>query len=135
MTVRPAEWDASLEAFDLILGVGSADRPRVRPWLIFVSVVVAAFFGLIVARISLDRSAFVLDELDGRIAVAEAQHWDLRLEAARLQDPKRIAAAAREMGLVFPEERLALDVPSSVEVVLDPEYRWAQLKALLRAQP
>jgi cell division protein FtsL len=102
---------------------------------VFVVVVVVAFFGLIVSRISLDRSAFVLDDLDEQIAVAEAEYWDLRLEVARLQDPERIAAAARDMGLVFPEERHALDVPPTEASDLDPEARWAQLKALLSAQP
>ena len=67
--------------------------------------------------------------------MAEADYWDLRLEVARLQDPERIAAAAREMGLVFPEERHALDVPRTGGGELDPEERWAQLKALLSAQP
>lgn len=123
------------DGFRLIRGAGVPERPRLRPWLVFVVVVVVAFFGLIVSRISLDRSAFVLDDLDEQIAVAEAEYWDLRLEVARLQDPERIAAAARDMGLVFPEERHALDVPPTEASDLDPEARWAQLKALLSAQP
>lgn len=115
---------------------GHADaRPRLRPWLLFALGVIVAFFGLIVSRISLDRSAFVLDDLDEKIAAAEAQHWDLRLEVARLQSPDRIAAAAAEMGLVFPASRTVLEIPPIVDEALDPEYRWAQLKALLSAQP
>ncbi len=135
MTARPAQRDQRHPGFHLIPGMGPAHRPRLRPWLVFVFFVILAFFGLIVSRISLDRSAFVLDELEDQITVAEADHWDLRLEVARLQDPERIAAAAKEMGLVFPEERHALDVPPMPDRDPEPGERWAQLKALLSAQP
>ena len=134
MTVRPEEWDAPLETLDLDQGEASVERPRLRSWLFFVLVVITAFFGLILSRISLDRSAFVLEELEEEIATAEAQHWDLRLEVARLQDPERIAAAVWEMGFVFPDERRTLDVPRIPEEDIDSEHRWAQLKALLSAQ-
>ena len=135
MTARPAQRDTGLEGFELVVGGRAAHGPRLRPWLVFIFVVIAAFFGLIVSRISLDQSAFVLDELEGQIAEAEALHWDLRLEVARLQDPERISAAARDMGLVFPQERHALDAPAVEEDGLEPEHRWAQLKALLSAHP
>ena len=125
MTARPALRDQRRDTLRVIAGAGQAERPRLRPWLVFVFVVTLAFFGLIISRISLDQSAFVLDELEERIAVAEADYWDLRLEVARLQDPERIAAAARH----------ALDVPRTGGGELEPEERWAQLKALLSAQP
>ncbi|MFQ5554858.1 MAG: hypothetical protein ACE5GC_05745, partial [Acidimicrobiia bacterium] len=111
------------------------ERPRLQPWLLLVLCVVVAFFGLIVSRISLDRSAFHLEELEQRIVMEEAHHWDLRLEAARLQDPERIAALAAEMGLVYPDERMEVDAPPVDADGVDPEYRWAQLKTLLSAQP
>ena len=120
--------------FALIEGRG-AERPKIRPWLLLALCVVVAFFGLIVSRISLDRSAFHLEELEDRIAAEEARHWDLRLEAARLQDPERVASEAAGMGLVFPEERLEVDAPLVDPEGIDPEYRWAQLKTLLSAQP
>ncbi len=127
----PRPGDRGLELIE-----GRAEtRPRLRPWLLFAMGVVIAFFGLIVSRISLDRSAFVLDDLDEKIAAAESQHWDLRLEVARLQSPDRIAAAAAEMGLVFPESRTVLAAPPVLDEALEPGYRWAQLKALLSAQP
>lgn len=135
MTASPVQRDTSLDGFELVLGGKTAHGPRLRPWLVFILFVVVAFFGLIVSRISLDQSAFVLDELEDRIAEAEALHWDLRLEVARLQDPERISTAARNMGLVFPQERHALDAPAVEEDGLEPEQRWAQLKALLSAHP
>lgn len=109
--------------------------PRLRHWTIFTIAVLVAFFGMIYSRISLDRSAFVLDELRDKIAEEEARHWDLRLEVARLQAPDRITAKAGEMGLVYPTERSDLAVPGVDAGGLDPEYRWAQLRAVLSAQP
>lgn len=109
--------------------------PSLRPWITFSLMVVLAFFGLILTRTSLDRSAFVLDKLEDQIARQEAQHWDLRVELARLQSPERIAAEANDLGLVFPASRVALTVDPVTDEALDREYRWAQLKALLSAQP
>ncbi|HSF85205.1 MAG TPA: hypothetical protein VLG28_06005 [Acidimicrobiia bacterium] len=108
---------------------------RVRPWFLFVIIVVGAFFGLTYSRISLDRSAFLLDTLGDRIAEEEARHFDLRVEVAELRDPQRIAALATEMGMVFPESRIELAVDRVSDEELDLEYRWAQLRALLSAQP
>lgn len=108
---------------------------RLRPWLVFAGFVVIAFFGLIFSRVSLDRSGFELDDLDQEIAIEEARHWDLRVEVARLQDPGRITAIAAEAGLVYPQERIEIEVPGIEGEGLDPEYRWAQLKAVLTAQP
>ncbi len=109
--------------------------PRLRHWTIFTVIVLLAFFGMIYSRISLDRSAFVLDELRDLIAEEEARHWDLRLEVARLQAPDRITTKAGEMGLVYPTERSDLAVPGVDPDGVDPEYRWAQLRAVLSAQP
>ena len=109
--------------------------PRMRHWFIFTLAVLIAFFGMIYSRISLDRDAFVLDELEEKIQVEEARHWDLRLEVARLQAPTRITQMASEMGLVYPTERSDLVVPGVDVEGLDPEYRWAQLRSVLSAQP
>jgi cell division protein FtsL len=108
---------------------------RMRPWFLFVIIVVGAFFGLTYSRISLDRSAFLLDTLEDRIAEEEARHFDLRVGVAELRDPQRIAALATEMGMVFPESRIELAVDRVPDEELDLEYRWAQLRALLSAQP
>ncbi len=108
---------------------------RVRPWFLFVIIVVGAFFGLTYSRISLDRSAFQLDTLEDQIAEQESRHFDLRVEVAELRDPQRIAAEATGMGMVFPEARIELTVDNVPDEELDLEYRWAQLRALLSAQP
>ena len=114
--------------------------PRMRrrglgSWLLFVAIVVAAFYGLIFSRISLDRSAFELDELQEQIAAEEARHFELRVEVAELMDPNRIANAADRLGMVYPAERNELTSDSVSEPAVQQELRWAQLKTLLSAQP
>ena len=125
------------QAFDLehLLPAGSRSHTRLRPWFVFAAVVIFAFFGLIFSRVSLDRSGFELDELEEQIAIEEARHWDLRVEVARLQDPNRITEIALAWGLVYPEERRELQVPGVESELHDVDYRWAQLKAVLTAQP
>ncbi len=110
-------------------------KGRLRPWALFVGIVVLAFFGLTYSRISLDRSAFVLETLQDQIAAEESLHYDLRVQVAELRDPERIARAAGELGMVFPGRRVDLAVEPVGGAELDPEYRWAQLRALLGAQP
>jgi hypothetical protein len=97
--------------------------------------VIVAFFGLIYSRISLDRSAFEIQELEGQIVVQEDLHWQLRYELAQIQDPARLELDIAQLGLVYPEERVALSVPVVGIDELNPDYRWAQLKAILSAQP
>ena len=113
----------------------SPHRGRLRPWALFVVIVVLAFFGLTYSRISLDRSAFVLETLQDQIAAEESLHFDLRVQVAELRDPERIAEAATDLGMVFPGRRVDLAVEPVGGAELDPEYRWAQLRALLGAQP
>ena len=104
-------------------------RPQMRSWVVFLVAVVLAFFGLILSRVSLDRSAFVLEELERGIAAQETHQRDLRLEVARLQAPERLSALADGMGFVYPAERIRLEVPAPEGVESNPEYRWAQLRS------
>jgi hypothetical protein len=67
--------------------------------------------------------------------VEEARLSDLRVEVARLQPPDRITAVAIANGLVYPQERIEIEVPGIEGEQLDPEFRWAQLKVVLTAQP
>ena len=124
------------QTFDLQALVPSArSHARLRPWLVFAAVVIFAFFGLIFSRVPLDRSGFELDELERQITTEESRFRDLTLEVARLQDPVRITEIAAAAGLVYPEERFELAVAGIDAELLDTEYRWAQLKAVLTAQP
>lgn len=132
MTARPA----SAESFDLVeLLPPERSRAQLRPWVIFAAVVIIAFFALILSRVWLDRSGFDLDDLEQEIAIEEARLRDLRVEVARLQDPDRITSVAIAIGLVYPQERIEIEVPGIEGDQLDPEFRWAQLKVVLTAQP
>jgi cell division protein FtsL len=132
MTAQPAP----VTSFDLVeLASPQRMRGQLRPWVVFAVVVVIAFFALILSRVWLDRSGFDLDALEQEIAIEEARLRDLRVEVARLQDPDRITAVAIANGLVYPEQRIAIEVPGIEGDQLDPEFRWAQLKVVLTAQP
>lgn len=110
-------------------------KPKLRPWIVFTLTVVVAFFGLIYSRISLDRTAFELEELEDRIAEEEARFLELEVQVAGLLDPARIDRAAAELGLVYPDELVSIEVPAIETEGLDPGMRLAQLDSLLSAQP
>jgi cell division protein FtsL len=109
-------------------------RPRVKSWIAFSLAVVVAFFGLIFSRISLDRSAFVLEDLEQQISEEEARQGALRVEVARLQAPNRISGLAEDMGLIYPATLISLEAPPSI-VQTDFEYQWARSPILQAAQP
>jgi len=84
--------------------------PRILPFIFFVAAVVAVFFSMIYLHISLDQTAFELDRLGSEIRVEQSRQLDLRYDLAGLQDPLRIATEAQRIGLVHPQERIALVV-------------------------
>ena len=132
MTAR----SVSPESFELVeLLPPPRSRGQLRPWVIFAVVVIIAFFALILSRVWLDRSGFDLDALEQEIAFEEARLRDLRVEVARLQDPDRITAVAIASGLVYPQERIEIEVPGIEGEQLNPDFRWAQPKVVLTAQP
>ncbi|OFW66640.1 MAG: hypothetical protein A2Z12_08400 [Actinobacteria bacterium RBG_16_68_21] len=121
-------------AFHVVIDPG-ARRPRVGNWIALAMTVAMAFFLLISSRVALDRSAFVLEDIERDIAAQEARYWGLRLQVAELQAPGRIAELAAQMGMVYPAELHVLEVPGLGEPGPGVEERWADLKALLGAQP
>jgi hypothetical protein len=122
-------------ALEVIPGAARRPRYKISHWVLFGLAVVIAFFGLIYSRISLDRSAFEIQELEAQITIQEDLHWQLRYELAQIQDPARLETEIAELGLEYPAERVSLSVPAVDVEQLDPDYRWAQLKAILSAQP
>ena len=117
-----------------LLDVPAGRTRRRRMWIVVVATIVLAFFVLIFSRTALDRSAFVLNELEAEIAREEARYWELRLEVSELQSPDRIAGLAEEMGLVFPDDVRTIDVPGLGDPGPGIEERWVDLKVLLSAQ-
>jgi cell division protein FtsL len=80
------------------------------PLFLFVVAVVAVFFSMIFLRISLDETAFELAEIEAGIEVQRSAQLDLRYDLAGLKDPQRITAEAERIGLVYPDERVAITV-------------------------
>ncbi len=109
-------------------------KPRFRLWIVFSVAVVIAFFGLIFSRISLDQTAFVLEDLEQKIAEEEARHGALRVEVARLQSPERISKLAQTMGFVYPATFIALDAPDEA-MFADLENHRIRSPVLQAAQP
>ena len=132
MTARPRPVDHS--GLELVV-----DRPvrqlRLRGWVVFTLAAVVAFMALIYSRTLLDRSAFVIDDLEGQIEASETRYWDLRLEVARLESPQRVIRAAEGMGLVYPSERQSVQVTAVGEGSGEVDENWLELKPLLSAQP
>jgi hypothetical protein len=119
----------------VLAGRAIRPAPRLGSWLVLTVVVLAAFFLLIYSRIALDRSAFVIEEISRQTAVEEARYWELRLESARLQAPERIVVRAQDLGMVYPGQVETLEVAGVQSSDTGTEDRWADLKALLAAQP
>jgi len=111
-----------------------ASKPKLRPWIVFTMTVVVAFFGMIYSRISLDRTAFELEELEDSIAEQETLVLELELEIARLQAPARIDDLVGDLGLGFPDDLVPMQIAAIEPEGLDPELRLAQLDRLLTAQ-
>ena len=126
---------ATTPALEVIPGANRKPRTKISHWVVFAQAVTVAFFGLIYSRISLDHSAFEIQELEEQIVLQETLHWQLRTELAEIQDPALLEAQIADLGMVYPEQRVALSVPIVGVDELDPDYRWAQLKAILSAQP
>ncbi len=120
--------------FHVVIGPGTGRR-RIGGWVALAITVAASFFLLISSRIALDRSAFVLEDVQGDIATQEARYWDLRLQVTDLRSPERIAQKATEMGMVYPADLHTVTVPGLGDPGPGVEERWADLKALLGAQP
>ena len=97
---RPAGVPSPRPGLRVMVTPRARRAPRVRWWLLLAFTVVIAFFALVFSRVTLDRSAFVLDDIERRMEIEQTRYWELRLEAARLQSPERIVERAAEMGLV-----------------------------------
>jgi len=98
-------------------------------------ILAAAFLVSIYARIALDRSVFVVTDIEQQIATEEGRYWDLRLAVTELQSPERISTLSAEMGMVYPETVRTIDVPGLGSPGPGVDERWIDLKDLHGAQP
>ncbi len=121
--------------FHVVVGPGARRRGSVRYWVLLTAALTATFLLLVYSRIALDRRAFLLEDIERRIELAEAEYWDLRLEVAELQSPERISGLATEMGMIYPESVQTIEVPGLGSPRPGVDERWVDLKVLLGAQP
>lgn len=99
-----------------------ASRPAARkqrrgvPFALFALIVVALMVVTIVtAQALVAQESFRLTALSERAETLEDGYGELRLKAAELSAPERIAEAAVKAGLVLPEEVEVIKVPGEPE--------------------
>lgn len=114
---------------------GAPGAPRLRSLVVFILAVVVAFFGMIYSRISLDRTAFELQDLEGRIEQELDRMEVLQVEAARLQDPQTVLDRAEGLGLVYPEDRVPLVVDDVPTVRAATRGLRSEVRALMSERP
>ena len=125
MTARPLRSPGTRQGLRVVTGQRRKHQP-LAPWLIFSMVAVVAFLGMILTRTSLDRIAIELAVIESRVAEAKGLNQRLRLQIAQLESPARVAPAALELGMVYPQSSNRLVVEGVIpETVADP--RWAEL--------
>jgi cell division protein FtsL len=109
-----------------------------------------ALFGVAVSHALLIQSQIRLDDMDKQVADEQARYEQNRLEAAELQSPDRIIAAARELGMVEPTETVWLtpdeadeagvtgeagDGSSDADPADSPDTSYAEVKPYLGSTP
>ena len=77
-------------------------RPRVKSWIVFSMAVVMAFFGLILSRISLDKSAFDLEDLEQRIETEQVRQRELPRRSGQIASTGKDQRARRGDGPGLP---------------------------------
>lgn len=101
-------------------------RQPLAPWLIFCVVAVVAFLGMILTRTSLDRAAIDLSSIERELGEAKSLNQRLRLEIARLESPARVAPAAQQLGMVYPQTSNRLVVEGVIPATMS-DPRWSDL--------
>jgi cell division protein FtsL len=125
MTARAARSPRVTHGLRVVAGQRRKHQPM-APWLIFSVVAVVAFMGMVLTRTSLDRIAIELTTVERQLAEAKGLNQRLRLQIAQLESPARVAPAARELGMVYPQSSNRLVVRGVIaETVADP--RWAEI--------
>lgn len=125
MTARPLRNPRPTHGLRVVTGQRKRHQP-IAPWLIFSLVAVVAFLGMVLTRTSFDRIAIELSTVEAELAEAKGLNQRLRLQIAQLESPARVAPAAQELGMVYPQTSNRLVVEGVIaETVADP--RWAEM--------
>ena len=90
-------------------------RPRLRlvrpagpkriPFLLASCLLVGmCVFGVVVLQVLVSQTSFHMDRLTKQDAILQESHGKLELQVAQLSSPDRIAAEARRLGLIVPQD-------------------------------
>ncbi len=88
-----------------------AGRRRLPFMLVALLAVASMVVAVVIAQALVAQESFRLNALTQQAEVLEEGYGELRLQAAELSAPERIAEAARQAGLVLPEEVEVIRVP------------------------
>ena len=131
MTAQAARNPRASHGLRVVTGQRKKHQPM-APWLIFSLVAVVAFMGMVLTRTSLDRTAIELSSVETQLAEAKGLNQRLRLQIAQLESPARVAPAARDLGMVYPQTSNRLVVRGVIaKTVEDP--RWAEINRFAAA--
>jgi len=131
MTAQAARDPRASHGLRVVTGQRKKRQPM-APWLIFSLVAVVAFMGMVLTRTSLDRIAIELSSVETQLAEAKGLNQRLRLQIAQLESPARVAPAARDLGMVYPQTSNRLVVRGVIaQTVEDP--RWAEINRFAAA--
>jgi cell division protein FtsL len=131
MTAQAARNPRASHGLRVVTGQRKKRQPM-APWLIFSLVAVIAFMGMVLTRTSLDRIAIELSSVETQLAEAKGLNQRLRLQIAQLESPARVAPAARDLGMVYPQTSNRLVVRGVIaKTVEDP--RWAEINRFAAA--
>jgi cell division protein FtsL len=113
-----------------------------RAGVVLTMLAFVALFAVAVCHALLIQGQAGVDELDQRVATAQARYQRLRLQVAELESPQRIAQEAREMGMVPAGQTVWLtpDEPAPADAAADSleertDTSAARVKPYLEAAP
>lgn len=83
-------------------------------WVLYTTVIVAAFLSLFLLRGAADEAAFEIRRVEQQIEVEMERSHRLQLRKTRLEEPgKIIAVAERMLGMVLPDDVIPVTLPAA----------------------
>lgn len=121
-------------------------RRRVTPatGVVLTALVFVVLFAIAIANTVLVQGQIHLDGLDDQLTSEQARYQDLRKSVAEMESPERVVAAAKELGMVAPDDLVYLQ-PAATDTTpgsgqganpgASDEIRsdWSAMKPLLEA--
>ena len=115
MTERPNPIGAVRAPLRLVnAGGGGLSLFSAFGWVLYTTVIVAAFLSLFLLRGAADEAAFEIRRVEQQIEVEMERSHRLQLRKTRLEEPgKIIAVAERMLGMVLPDDVIPVTLPAA----------------------